>query len=117
MPITVTYSGLGLGAAMEASIRALAVELEMVYDHIARCDVRVDAVRDPQLSAPRYRVRVAIAVPGGEIVISPEPDATHEDAMAAVRDSFRAACRRLEQYVWRNLRDDAAAPRWPARSG
>jgi len=50
-------------------------------------------------------------------VICPEPDATHDDALTAVRDSFRAACRRLEQYVWRNLRDDAAAPRWPARPG
>ncbi len=117
MPITITYSGLGCGGATEASVRALAGELETVYDHIARCDVRVDALRDPQLSATRYRVRVAIAVPGGEIVISPEPDARHEDPIAALRDSFRAACRRLEQYVWRNLRDDAAAPRWPARPG
>jgi hypothetical protein len=117
MPITVTYSGLVLGAAVEANVRALAADLEMVYDNIARCDVRVDALGDPDLSAPRYRVRVAIAVPGGEIVISPDPDAAHEDLMAAMRDSFRAACRRLEQYVWRNLRDDAAAPRWPARPG
>lgn len=92
MPITVTYSGVGLGAAMEASVRALADELETVYDHIARCDVRVDALRDPQRSVPRYRVRVAIAVPGGEIVISPEPDAAHDDPLVAVRDSFRAAC-------------------------
>ena len=117
MPIIVTYSGPGLGTAMEANVRALAVELEMVYDHIARCDVRVNVLGDPQRSVPRYRVRVVIAVPGGEIVISPDPDAEHDDPMAAVRDSFRAACRRLEQYVWRNLRDDAAAPRWPARSG
>ena len=117
MPITVTYSGLGRGDAMEASVRALAGELETVYDHIARCDVRVDALHDPLLSATRYRVRLAIAVPGGEIVICPVPDATHDDALTAVRDSFRAACRRLEQYVWRNLRDDAAAPRWPARPG
>jgi hypothetical protein len=117
MPITVTYAGPGRGGPMEASARAFAVELETVYDHIARCDVRVDAPGDPHGSAQRFRVRVVIAVPGGEIIISPEPDATHDDAMTAVRDSFRAARRRLEQYVWRNLRDDAAAPRWPARPG
>jgi hypothetical protein len=115
----VTYSGADRGRGIERRVRELAGDLESVYESIARCDVVVDALESQQRAACRYRVRLAIAVPGGEIVVSrdPEPDAAQEDALAAVCDSFRAARRRLEAYVWRNLRDEPVAPRSPARPG
>jgi hypothetical protein len=113
----VTYSGVERGRGMERRVRELAGDLESVYEPIARCDVVVDALQSQQRATRRYRVRLAIAVPGGEIVVSRDPDAAQEDALAAVRDSFRFARRRLEEYVWRNLRDEPAPPRSPARPG
>ncbi len=115
----ITYRGIDRSAAMEARVRDLAAQLDDVYDGIARCDVVVETLARSESLGGKYRVRLAIAVPGGEIVVSPDPEADleDEDPTSAVRDSFQAARRRLEQYVWRNLRDDPGPPEWPARSG
>jgi hypothetical protein len=110
----VTCQGIDRTSALDACVRACAAELDTVYNRIARCDVTVEAL--PARPARRYRVRLTIAVPGGELVINrdPEPDALPEDPSAAVRDSFDAARRRLQHYVWRNLGDERAGPiSWP----
>jgi Sigma 54 modulation protein / S30EA ribosomal protein len=119
MGIVVRYSGLDRGGAMERRASELVSELEAVYSPIARCDVHVEALRAAQRGARRYRVRVTIAVPGGEVVVSrdPDPAAMHEEPLDALNDSFDAARRRLEHYVWRNLGDDRLAGRDPARPG
>jgi len=106
----IRYSGVGRGGAMEEVVRSLAADLESVYDRIARCDVIVEALRGHQLTTHRYRIRVSIAVPGGEIVVSrdPEPGVGQEDPLVALRESLGAARSRLEYYVQRNLRDDDA---------
>jgi hypothetical protein len=113
MGIVIRYTGVGRGGATEEAVRQLAADLESVYDRIARCDVVVEALRGHQLTTHRYRVRVSMTVPGGEIVVSrdPAPGVDQEDPLVALRDSFSAARRRLEHYVWRNLRDDHVAPR------
>lgn len=113
----VNYQGIDRTDTMEARVRDWAAELDTVYDRIARLDVVVAAL--PGQQARRYRVRLAIAVPGGEIVVSrdPGPGAAQEDPSSAIRDSFHVARRRLEQYVWRNLGDDPGAPESPSRCG
>ena len=114
----VTYRG-DRSAAMEAQINLWAAELDAVYSRIIRCDVVVETLAGEQPSGRRHRVRLAIAVPGGEIVVSrdPVPDATQEDASSAVRGCFDVARRRLEHYVWRNLRDGRVPPGSAARIG
>jgi hypothetical protein len=115
----VTCEGQGCNPSLQARVRDWAAELDTVYHHIDRCDVTVAALRAPERVEQKYRVRLAIAVPGGEIVVSrdPGPGSEPEDPASAVRDSFRAARRRLQQYVWRNFGDDLGAPETPVRSG
>ncbi len=50
-----------------------------------------------------YRVGVNLIVPGGELVVSRAPDGKqeHEDVYVAIRDSFDAAERLLEDHVRR----------------
>lgn len=119
MGIIIRYSGLDREGTMERRARELAADLEVVYGSIARCDVHVERLRGAQQSGRRYRVRVTMAVPGEEIVVSRDPDPTmaQEDPLDALADAFDAAHRRLEHYVWRNLRDDQLARRPPARPG
>ncbi|HYU16744.1 MAG TPA: hypothetical protein VEL05_11750 [Candidatus Acidoferrum sp.] len=114
-----TYEGADQSANLEARVRDWAAELDTVYDRIDRCDVVVAALPARQRVEKKYRVRLAIAVPGGEIVVSrdPGPGPGPDDPTSAVRDSFRAARRRLQQYVWRNLGEDLGAPEKPVRSG
>lgn len=48
-----------------------------------------------------YSVRIDLLVPGAEIVVnhSHPLDHSHEDVFIAMRDSFHAARRRLEDHV------------------
>jgi hypothetical protein len=57
-------------------------------------------------------VRVTVAVPGPDIVVSCDhaPDDAHEDAYVAVRDAFRAARRQLVAHVRRDRPGDLSSP-------
>ena len=48
-----------------------------------------------------FRVRVALKVPGSEIVVGRDPEAhhAHEDVYVAIRDAFDATRRLLEDHV------------------
>jgi cold shock CspA family protein len=85
--------------------------LETVYYGFLRCHVVVEAPHRRHRTGRRYHVRVRLTVPGEELVVSRDPgrDEPHEDVYVAIRDSFHAARRRLEDYVRRNLRRDVKA--------
>lgn len=102
--------------ALEERIRQLANNLETIFDRIIRVDVAVEAPHRSGRKGERYHVRVLVEVPGKDVVISrdPGPDGAHEDAYVAVRDSFRAAERRLRQHVAKNLRREVKSHEEPA---
>ena len=102
----ITFHGLNRSERLEDWIRSWAAKLESVYQRISRCDVAVEAPHARQ--GPQYRVRIDLTVPSGEIVVSrdPGPNEAHTDPYVAVRDSFRAARRQLEDYVRKNLHGD-----------
>jgi cold shock CspA family protein/ribosome-associated translation inhibitor RaiA len=109
IPMKITFHGLTRSDALARRIRTHAARLDSVYDRILRCDVAVEAPH--RRGAPQYHVRIELSVPRGEIVVSrdPGPDETHGDPYVAVRDSFRAARRQLEDHVRRNLRGEVKA--------
>jgi hypothetical protein len=57
-------------------------------------------------------VRVTVAVPGPDIIVSDDhaPDDADDDAYVAVRDAFRAARRQLVAHVRRESPGDRASP-------
>jgi cold shock CspA family protein/ribosome-associated translation inhibitor RaiA len=87
--------------AMEARIRKLAERLERFSDQIMRCRVTVEAPQGHQRQGGLFEVTIDITVPGREIAIghSPPEAHAHEDAYVALRDAFRAARRKLEDYA------------------
>jgi cold shock CspA family protein len=101
MPLQITFHQMSPSPALEADIRRRAQQLEEFFDRIVSCRVLVEAPHHHHHQGRLYRVRVDLGVPGEHLVVGRSPDehGAHEDAHVAVRDSFRAARRQLEDYV------------------
>ncbi|MGO8915504.1 MAG: HPF/RaiA family ribosome-associated protein [Stellaceae bacterium] len=102
-PIQITFRGMGPSEAIEARIRERAEELTRFYDRITRCHVVVESGHHHHHKGRLYHVRVNLAVPGSEIVVKRDPSEhhAHEDVYVAIRDSFDAVRRQLEDHVRR----------------
>lgn len=91
-------------AVRDAALRHID-ELESTYDRITGCHVVVAQPHRHHREGRLYSVRVDLIVPGTELVVNRNHplDHAHEDVFVALRDSFNAARRRLEDHV-RHLR-------------
>ena len=103
LPIKISFRGIAPSPALEAHARELALRLETVYDRIIRCEVVIEAPHRRHHKGSRYRVKLILSLPGGQLVVARDPglDGAHEDAHVAVRDAFAAMRRRLEDHVQR----------------
>jgi cold shock CspA family protein/ribosome-associated translation inhibitor RaiA len=110
----VSFDDLPVDEAVRDAVLRHVAELEDIYDRITGCHVVVALPHRHQLSGRLYSVRVDLVVPGAEIVVNRNHplDHAHEDVYVALRDSFDAARRQLEDHV-RHLRgaEKAHAPR------
>lgn len=100
-PIEVSFRSLDHSDAVEADVREKIAGLERFYDRIHYCRVMVEAVHRHHHKGHLYDVHITLGVPGTDIQVSrtgPQ-DHAHEDIYVAVRDSFRAATRMLEDHV------------------
>lgn len=92
---------------IDEAVRDAALEhiehLETFYDQITGCHVVIAQPHRHHREGRLYSVRVDIRVPGGEIIVNRNHhlDHAHEDVFLAMRDSFAAARRRLEDHVRR----------------
>jgi cold shock CspA family protein len=91
-------------AVREAALEHVA-RLEKTYDRITGCHVVIAQPHRHHREGRLYSVRVDLVVPGSEIVVNRNhpADHAHEDVYVALRDSFDAARRRLEDHA-RHLR-------------
>ncbi|MBI3800116.1 MAG: HPF/RaiA family ribosome-associated protein [Deltaproteobacteria bacterium] len=96
LPLQITTPDFPLSAAVEAEIREKAARLDLYYDRIMRCRVVIEAPVGHHRQGGPYNVRIDLTVPGAELVVNHQ-DA--EDLSVAIRDSFDAMRRRVEDYV------------------
>lgn len=96
--VRISFRGMAVSPAVEAAIRKRIEKLSRFYDRLVSCHVVVEAPHRHGHKGQIYHVTVDLSLPGKEIVVGREPelDHAHEDVYVAVRDSFRAARRRLE---------------------
>lgn len=101
LPLEIAFQNLDPSPAIEAEIRKRASKLDRFHEHVMRCRVVVEAPHKHQRSGHLYRVLVDVTVPGGEFVANrnPEQHHSHEDVYVAIRDSFDAIRRQLEDYA------------------
>jgi len=102
-PVQVTFRGLEPTDALNKLVEDNARELEQYYDKIESCRVVVESTHRRHHQGNLYHVRVLLAVPSEEIVVSRDPPehAQHEDMYLAINDAFKETARRLEDYVRR----------------
>jgi ribosome-associated translation inhibitor RaiA len=113
LPLQIKLHHTTLSPSLERQVRARAARLVRFYDRITACRVTIDVPQSRRHSdAKRYGVRVALTVPGGEIVISRQPRA---DLLTELQRAFEAARRRLQDRA-RHLRGAIKhhEPRTPA---
>ena len=111
-PIEVRFRDMESSPALEQFVRRWAAKLGRVYERIARCEVMIERPHQSQRQGQHVHVRVAIGVPGPDIVVSRSQalDGAHEDAYVVVRDAFRAARRQLDQHARRLHGAEQEAP-------
>jgi cold shock CspA family protein len=121
LPVQITFRNMDSSPAVEARIREEAAKLDEFYQRIMSCRVKVEMSRHHPQRGRVYNIRIDLTVPGGEIVVSHEParrstarrtaveratkrlevDGAYKDINVAIRDAFKAARRRLQDYARR----------------
>ena len=99
IPLQITFRDMDHSDAIEKAIREKAEKLEQ-FAEIMSCRVVVQMINKHQHKGTMYQVAIDITVPGTEIVVSRDRgiDHSHEDVYVAIRDSFDAARRQLQDH-------------------
>src|SRR5689334_16699258 len=100
IPSKVTFRDFTSSPAVEEAIRERVAKLAQLFARISYCDVVVEAPHQHHRRGNCFRVRLAIGVPGKELVVAREPASdAHADVYVAIRDAFEAARRQVEHYT------------------
>jgi ribosomal subunit interface protein len=99
-PLELSFRNMEPSEAVEAQVREKVEKLERYYDKITSCHVVIEASHKRHHKGNCYQVRIRLNVPEGELVVSRghEENHAHEDVYVAMRDSFDAMRRQLEDY-------------------
>lgn len=100
LPLEITFRHMEASPALEGRIRTLAARLERFSSHIMRCRITVEAPHQHHEQGNLFDVRIDITAPNAQFSIqrASPGHASHEDAYVALRDAFRAARRKLQDY-------------------
>ncbi len=102
IPLQITSRDIDLTDAIRAEINEKAAKLDKFYNRITRCKVVIESPRRHQHEGKLYSVHIYMTVPGTELIIKKELD---KDLYVALRDAFRDARRKLEDFA-REKRSD-----------
>ena len=105
IPLQITIRDVDHSEALETRIRDKVAKLEEFSKHIISCRVVVEVPHNHHRQSKQFNVRIDIGVPGSEIVVNRDHA---EDVYVALRDTFDAAKRQLEDYA-RKIRGDIKA--------
>lgn len=103
----ISFRGLEPSPAIERKVRERLERLDRRYQRIMGCSVMIESHHRHHNKGNLYHVRIALTVPGSELVVSrnPNDDHSHEDAYVVVRDAFDAMERQLEDFARRQRGD------------
>ena len=102
IPLQITFRDMEPSEAVEARIREKVAKLDHFYDHVMGCRIMVESPHGHHHQGRLYHVRIDVTVPDGELLVTHEhhhKDHAHEDVYVAIRDSFDAMKRQLEDYA------------------
>ncbi|MBI1902554.1 MAG: HPF/RaiA family ribosome-associated protein [Planctomycetia bacterium] len=99
--VQVSFRNLAHDPALESDIRRRAAKLEEFCGNMVSCHVVLEVPHHHHQAGNLYRVRMYISVPRRDIEVDHAP-AEHEaykDLKVVVRDAFKEARRKLQDYV------------------
>ena len=129
-PLQITFRNLTPSATIEEWVRTEAAKLDSFYNRVMGCRVAIEVPHRHHRKGSPYHIRIALTVPGEEIVVKREPSLSHrarqlgeteikkrlevktphKNLRAAINDAFRAAGRRLQDYARRQRGDAKSHP-------
>lgn len=97
----ITFRGLDTSPNLTSIIEEKLAWLERFHDRITSARVTVEEVTAQGRKGHLFQVAVELEVPGGVIIVNRKPGDinAHEDPRVAIRDSFDAARRQLEDHL------------------
>lgn len=97
----ITFDDLPVDDDVRSAVLDHVARLEATSDRITGCHVVIAQPHRRHREGRLYSVRVDLVVPGAEIVVNRNHplDHAHEDVYVALRDSFDAARRQLEDHM------------------
>lgn len=100
-PLDITFRHMDPSPAVEERIREKAVELERFFDRIVGCRVVVEQDHRHHRQGNLFRIRLDVALPGKTIAIDRKgpKNQAYQDVYVAIRDTFSAAKRKLEDHA------------------
>lgn len=100
-PLQITFHQIDSSEAVADAIREKVANLERFYDKLISCRVVVERPQHLHHNFAPYSVRVELEVPGTMIVGggAGSKNEQFEDVYVAIRESFAAAKRQLQDYV------------------
>lgn len=106
-PLEISFHGIAASPALRDAITDRVAKLERLAPDIISCRVTVEYDGRRHRQGNLYRLNVRMVLPGGELYAghSPRANAAHEDPYVAVRDTFDALRRQLEDHL-RRVRGD-----------
>ena len=102
IPLQITTRDFEMTEAIESEIRQQAKKLDQFHGHIMRCRVVVESPHRHKSKGRLYDLHIYITVPSAEFVVKRE---SHEDLYVAIRDSFNAAHRKMDEFKRRQRGD------------
>lgn len=98
IPLQITFRDMEQSDAIEKAVREKAEKLDQ-FAQIMSCRVVVEMINKHH-KGTLYQVSIDMTIPGTEIVVSRDHgmDHSHEDVYVAIRDSFDAARRQLQDF-------------------
>jgi cold shock CspA family protein len=100
LPLEIAARDIELIPPVRLEIESRAGKLDQFYDRIMRCRVTVEGPGRHHLQGS-CAIRLDITVPGKEIVISRQ---SGEDLVEAIKETFSAAKRKIEDHIRRSRR-------------
>ena len=116
LPLQITFRHMDPSPALERRIRALVARLEKFDARITHCHVIIAPPPRHRRHGAQYDFHIGIGLPDRVIAVRPARSGApaHEDPFVALRDAFRAARRKLEDYR-RTRRGDIKSHSQPPR--
>lgn len=103
----IVFHNLDHSPAIETLVRERLEKLDRLFDGIVSCRVVIERSQHRHRKGDLFAVNIVVGVPGQQLVVNRAgpKDHAHEDIKVALRDSFDAAGRQVEDHA-RKVRGD-----------